>query len=205
VSVPAEVLADASEPFSVEAQSTQKVLWHLCSDDGIKTLFTHENTGWFFAKKPGRYRIVAVAARGSAPVLAECKVTVKGGPTPPPPGPDPVPVDPLTRTLQQAYNADASTQDKPGKLRKLQAIMAEASSLARQTSVIDSTAQLAAAVRKLADAEVGVNTFTPVRNAVGAHLNAEIGTRDVKLTAELRDKISAAYAKVANSLKDVQP
>jgi hypothetical protein len=145
--------------------------------------------------------VAAWTAAGDEPSeAAVCVVAVGEGPAPPPPPPGP-PADPLTRTIQAAYDAepDAGKRTQLDALRDFYQTAAVARS--KDTSLTNYGllfANLQVERRRV----VADGQIIKVRNAVGEFLNQELGT-DPKAPVD-RLKAPATFERVAKALGGVK-
>jgi hypothetical protein len=211
VELPAEVKAEAGQLTLVAATTDCGSVQWVSLDAGLSVvpaaLLKDTKTTVVTSCRAGRYRLLAYGAKDDvASPPAYCTVVVGGAPAPPdPPGPKPPdpppPADPLVRAFQVAYDAEPAA-DRAASLKALAGAMAAAAKLAPTAA---STGQMARAVKAATDAEVGAGKLAGVRREVGAFLNAQIGTADVPMTADLRMKAAGLYDRVAKALEGVKP
>lgn len=99
VKLPAEVSGDIGQFITVTAVTTDETVRWKSIDPGLNLfpveLLRDTKNAVVVATKSGRYRLLAVSAKGNMPsAFAECIITVGTPPKPPPgpgPGPDPPP------------------------------------------------------------------------------------------------------------------
>lgn len=157
------------------------------------------------ALKDGRYKVEAWNARGDeASDIATCWVVIGTpgpgpGPDPNPPDP-PGPVDPLTRTLQAAYDQQKDAEA----LAFLQSLVSQASKQVLGESVATS-GQMLKSLWEASRANIGLTRAGPLRDAIADHLDPVLGTMDVRYTPQLRDEHSKAFMRLAEALKGVKP
>lgn len=208
--VPAEVTGEPSTFVIVRAKTDCAQLRWVVLDPGLSLippqLLKDSHTAVVMAGKAGRYRILAYGAKGDFPTEPVVSVVVIGGtPTPDPVKPDPVkpdpkpPLDPLTKTFQDAYNAEKDSAT----LFVLVELWGTASKQVLGDNVKNS-AQMLQALRQSTTAIVG-DKCKQLRRVIADHLNNDIGVSVIDYNPELRKKHSEAFLRVSQSLKGVQP
>lgn len=119
IKLPKEVTDQVGSFIKVYAETEGKVRW-VPLDPGLNVfpteLLRDSRVAVVTSLKPGKYRLLAYTAKGnepSPPAIVEIIITgnpvdpvVPPKPNPPAPNPTPTPVDPLVKTLQEAYQQE---------------------------------------------------------------------------------------------------
>ena len=131
-------------------------------------------------------------------------IDANSGPQPPPDPPPPPPdTDPLTRSIQAAFDADPAA-DKRERLRVFVLCMDDAAAMAADARYA-TAGQLEGAVRAVCLQRVGEGQLPGVGKVVGEYLSRTLPTgKDDPLTADARAKAAAGYKAVAAALKGVK-
>lgn len=176
-----------------------------------------------FCSAPGSYKVgvvVAKAVDGKAKISDPSDVTVivGGGPVPPvppipppvppvppvPPPPVPPPVDPLSKSLQDAYTAEVDPQKATFK-STLAEVLNNVVPVAKASGKITKAGDLQMVVKKSCDLAIGETSIPKVRAAVGAYLVMTLGTDPAKVADATFWALAASeYSKVAAYLKAVK-
>jgi hypothetical protein len=193
--VPAEVKAAPGKLVTIKAETVgKKVVWRVpptlefreCCDKGIVLV----------ASLPGRYSLLAIAASGDEPLVAECVLVVEGTPPEPPlpPVPPKPPVDPLETELRKIFRDDTAP-DKQATILKLAALYKVAANSCQDLQ-IDTAGRLNQVIRDASTTLVGSGLLS-VRRRVGEELAKVLPTDpDAKLTPETRDRATKLFLRL---------
>lgn len=212
VRLPAEAKGEPGAFVKVPADTDgAHVRWY-SPDRGLQLfpveLLKDSKTAVVTATAPGRYRLVAWTAKGDVPSDPAVCVVVIGEPGPEPgPGPTPpvppVPPDPLTKTLQAAY--DRETDAKKTELK------ASLAALYRQGAEVASKPEITTwgqlfNVMKSAATTLGVSGKLPVvQEAVATDLKDRLPTDGTKtLTTDDRVLAAQTFKRIAGALEGVK-
>ncbi len=183
--IPAEVRADPSAFARVQATTDCPVVRWVSLDSGLNLfppeLLKDSRTAVVIATRPGRYRLLAVAAKDSIPTEpAICTVVVGDAPSPGPgPSPNPTPPSPVPapdaefrKALQSAYDLERG-DTKDGHRLHLISVYQRGKQTARDPQVTQVfglfTRMAAHRLEAVPDAE-----FTQVRHAINQELDKQL-------------------------------
>lgn len=218
--VPAEIKAEVGDFVVISAETEGKAVMFYPIDSGLKRfppdLLNSKKAAVFSAPKAGRYRVLVYTSVNDVPTEPAIVTVIVGdappgpGPGPgPDPGPGPIPppnpVDPLTATLQKAYDAEPQA-DKKDKLALFIPCMEKAAEYANDPN-FTTAGELEKAVRLYTTSRVGNNQLPNLGKAVVEYLTKDVQFPDdpnAKLTPELRVKLYQGYDKLSKSLKGVK-
>lgn len=186
----------------------KEVVW-LLKDEGLQVLppglLKDSKTFCCIAPRPGKYRILAIAAVADRPIWAEALVVVASPDPPVPPLPPPPPVvDDLVKRLQAVYTADPSPA-KRGQLVNLIGLYAAMADHASDPS-ITTTKALLDDLRKVAGELILPNVLTELRKVISAEIAVALGEPSdaARLDAATRAKAIDTFRKISKSLEQVK-
>lgn len=205
--LPKEVKGDPGAFLQVPAKTDGKVVRWKAVDPGLNLfpveLLKDTKTAVVTAARPGRYRLLAVTARGDEPSdIAETVVVVGEAPAPPEPGPGPTPPpdSDFARAVKAAY-ASETAADKAKLVGQLAALYRQAS--AREFLDAVPTAGALFSAMAAAAQTLGVSGKLPaVQKAVQSRLVKDLPTEpSAALTLESRGVIAGVFREVAAALE----
>lgn len=182
--------------------------WFLLDDSPVAELrpAADGRTATFAATADGQYRLAVVVGEDVHRVKV-VRATKPPEPMPPNPGPKPPeppapPVDPLVKLLQDGYDADRrAAADKKSDLLDLIELFRQAGLLAADAKVT-TAGQLVSRVAEASKA-LGITGLVDVRRSLILELQLAF-PEDVPLTAEVRAKAVAVFAKLKSALEFVK-
>lgn len=208
VKLPAEVRGQPAAFVVVRAETDCAELRWVPMDPGLSLLppeLLKDSRSAVVMAPAGRYRLLGYGAKGDrASEPAVCIILIGDAP-PPGPGPaPPSPPDAFTKSLQDAYAAEADPQKATHKAR-----LAELYRQAGQTTVHDAALRTAGALfDKLTAARKALlpdTALVGVRQVVARELTATMPARpEAELTPEVRQKAAEVFARIARALGEVQ-
>jgi len=209
LSLPAEARGRASAFIRVAAETDCKAVRWMALDEGLEVfppeLLKDSRTAVVIASRPGRYRLLAYAARGDEPSEpAVCLVVVGDPPLPVPPPAPPAPPD---DALAAAFRAAAALDRDEGKadlLGRLAAVYRQAGAETSSRAEVPTWGVLLSVVAEAARMRVGdpASVLKETRRAVSLHLKSVLPAEPGKaLDAEGRRLAAASFARVAAALE----
>ena len=149
-----------------------------------------------YAAGSGRAVVAAWGVADGRPVkLATMLIDANRGPIPPPPGPEPS--DPIFPTLAGIFGADQSPT-KRADVVKLAGIYDQAGGMVDRAGTL---AELLTMVGAAGRASVPLPALQSLRDMIAGELNQQLGTADMPMTADLRGKCKAQFARFAVLLR----
>lgn len=209
VTLPKEVKGEPGSFVRVAAETDGAHVRWLSLDPGLSVfpsdLLKDSKTTVVVAQKAGRYRIAAWTAKGDTPSEAAIAVVIIGEPGPDPgPGPKPPdPTDPLTKSLQTAF--DRETDPNKAELRRaFAAVYKEAANVA-DAAEIKTWGNYFAVIGTMHD-KLGTRGKLPVlQTAVGEFLKERFPTDGTKtMTKDDRVLATQTFGKLAGALEGVK-
>ena len=176
--VPEKVELTVPRCGKVEAKADGPVQF-VSADKDLEVVLVVGNTAVVQALKPGQtYRLFAIAAKDSRPVLKVITIkTVGDAPAPgpgPAPAPVPTPVDPLAAELAALYAAEQSPAKKDKSLA-LARVYTGVEDLVKKAAT---GSEVIAALRERAAAEkIEAADLTPMRAAIARRMAAALPTK----------------------------
>lgn len=204
-----EAIRAPGEYVTLTAKTEAKeVLW-IPKDEGLQVLPSNllkdSKTFCCIAAKPGKYRVLAIAALADRPVWSEAVLVVAGPDPGPPPVPPPPPVvDDLVKRFQAAYATDPSAA-KRGQLINLIGLYAAMTDHAGDPS-ITTTKALLDDLRKVAGELVLPGVLTELRKVISAEIAAALGepSESARLDPATRTKAVDTFRKISKALEQVK-
>jgi hypothetical protein len=206
VKLPAEVKGEAGAFIKVPAETDGKEVRWYSPDKGLQVfpveLLRDSKTAVVTGAK-GRYRLIAWTAKGDVPSdPAICTVII--GDVPPGPGPvPPDPTDPLTKTLQAAFDKE-SAADKAALKASLTALYRQASEVTNKPEIV-TWGQLFTVIKTASGTLGTLGKLPTLQAAVGEELKKVFPT-DAAKTMTTDDRVLAAqtFKRLATAMEGVR-
>lgn len=220
VNLPKEIKGQVGNFIQVQADTKGKVRW-VALDAGLNVfpteLLRDTRVAVVTSLKPGKYRLLAYTAKGdepSAPAIVEILITgnsvdpvVPPRPNPPTPNPNPnpnpPPVDPLVKSLQQAYQQERGDL-KDGLRLKLIEVYRYGLDQIRDGNYQQLVGFYTAVATKRASL-IKDSEFTQVRFAIQTELDKVLPRNPgLILDDDLKKKITQQFSRVVKALESLE-
>jgi len=204
VTLPPEIHGQPGQFISIPSVTDCKSVQWVVLDVGLNLfpveLLRDTTTAVVSANNPGKYRVLAYAAKGDAASKPVITTVIIGDPPEPTPAPDET-TSKLTKELKSLY-VSLTEDDKQGKVNKLSGLYSSFASTVKGEEV-QTAGELLALCKEAAARVLSPSDLREIRVRIQSELVNFPTDPDAKLDEKLKKMISAKFMEISKALERI--
>jgi hypothetical protein len=204
VTLPQEIHGQPGQFISIPSVTDCKSVQWVVLDQGLNLfpveLLRDTTTAVVSANNPGKYRVLAYAAKGDAASKPVITTVIIGDPPEPIPTPDET-TSKLTKELKSLY-VSLSEDDKQGKVKKLSELYASFATTVKGEEVT-TAGELLAICKEAATRVLSPSDLREIRVRIQSELSGFPTDPDAKLDEKLKKMISGKFLEISKALERI--